>query len=163
MTEMPLDERVLQLAAEIKATYSPAEVARLARLIEPTPSTGEMSAEVFEQLLELLQNKSGGRSYSDKSIEAARLVLVMGATKTEAANDTGVSKQTVDQLMNRIRRRMEAMPQGWVKVTQWFPAEVAKQIDGYAHSLKAAHAAGTPLSDTPRFSVSLNSVHENAN
>lgn len=155
MTEMPLDERLLQLAAEIKATYSPAEVARLARLIEPTPSTGEMSAAGFEQLLAILKSKSGGRSYSDKSIEAARLVLVMGATVTEAANDAGVSKQTVDQLMIRIRRRMEAMPQGWVKVSQWFPAEVAKQIDGYADSLKAAHVAGTPLSETPRFSVSL--------
>ena len=155
MTEIPLDARLLQLAAEIKATYSPAEAARLARLIEPAPRTGEMSAEGFEQLLELLSSKSGGRSYSDKSIEAARLVLVMGATITEAANDTGVSKQSVDQLMTRIRRRMEAMPQGWVKVTRWFPAEVAKQIDGYADSLKSAHAAGTPLSDTPRFSVLL--------
>ncbi|UXL41063.1 transcriptional regulator KorA (plasmid) [Pseudomonas fragi] len=147
------EDRLMKMAAKIKETYEPAEIAQLMRLIGATPSTGEMSPEEFERLMKELEAKSNRRGYTEKSIEAARLVLVMGASIAEAAADTELSRQAVNQLMQRIRRRMESLPQGWVQVTDWFPVEVAKQLAKIAETLKAAHAAGKPLNES--FTISL--------
>lgn len=147
------EDRLMKMAAKIKETYQPAEIAQLVRLIGATPSTGEMSPEEFERLMKELEAKSTRRGYSEKSIEAARLVLVMGASIAEAAADTEQSRQSVNQLMQRIRRRIESLPQGWVQVTDWFPVEVAKQLAKIAETLKAAHAAGKPLDES--FTISL--------
>ncbi len=148
------EDRLMKMAAKIKETYEPAEIAQLVRLIGATPSTGEMSPEEFERLMKELEAKSNRRGYTEKSIEAARLVLVMGASIAEAAADTELSRQAVNQLMQRIRRRMESLPQGWVQVTDWFPVEVAKQLAKVAETLKASHAAGKPLDDQS-FTISL--------
>ena len=148
------EDRLMKMAAKIKETYEPAEIAQLVRLIGATPSTGEMSPEDFEQLMKELEAKNNRRGYSEKSIEAARLVLVMGASIAEAAADTDLSRQSVNQLMRRIRRRMESLPQGWVEVTDWFPVEVAKQLAKISETLKATHAAGKPL-DNQSFTISL--------
>lgn len=137
MTQKRNEERLLKLAAEIKKIYQPAEIVQLMRLIEPTPTTGEMSAEDFERLMLELDATSTRRGYSEKSIEAARQVLVMGASVTEAAAATNQTRQSVSQLMTRIRRRIEALPKGWVKVDQWLPADVAKQVEKIAQELKA--------------------------
>ena len=148
------EDRLMKMAAKIKETYEPAEIAQLVRLIGATPTTGEMSPEEFERLMKELEAKSNRRGYTEKSIEAARLVLVMGASIAEAAADTELSRQAVNQLMQRIRRRMESLPQGWVQVTDWFPVEVAKQLAKVAETLKASHAAGKPLDDQS-FTISL--------
>ena len=148
------EDRLVKMAAKIKETYQPAEIAQLVRLIGATPTTGEMSPEEFERLVKELEAKSNRRGYTEKSIEAARLVLVMGASIAEAAADTELSRQAVNQLMQRIRRRMESLPQGWVQVTDWFPVEVAKQLAKVAETLKASHAAGKPLDDQS-FTISL--------
>ena len=148
------EDRLMKMAAKIKETYEPAEIAQLVRLIGATPSTGEMSPEEFERLMKELEAKSNRRGYTEKSIEAARLVLVMGASIAEAAADTDLSRQSVNQLMARIRRRKESLPQGWVQVTDWFPVEVAKQLAKVAETLKATHAAGKPLDDQS-FTISL--------
>ena len=148
------EDRLVKMAAKIKETYQPAEIAQLVRLIGATPTTGEMSPEEFERLMKELEAKSNRRGYTEKSIEAARLVLVMGASIAEAAADTELSRQAVNQLMQRIRRRMESLPQGWVQVTDWFPVEVAKQLAKVAETLKASHAAGKPLDDQS-FTISL--------
>jgi len=148
------EDRLMKMAAKIKETYEPAEIAQLVRLIGATPSTGEMSPEEFERLMKELEAKSNRRGYTEKSIEAARLVLVMGASIAEAAADTELSRQAVNQLMQRIRRRIESLPQGWVQVTDWFPVEVAKQLAKVAETLKASHAAGKPLDDQS-FTISL--------
>jgi len=148
------EEKLLAMATEIKSIYKPAEIAQLVRLISPTPSTGEMSAEEFERVMDVLVAQSNRRPYSDKSIAAARLVMVMGASDVEAAAETGLSRQVVNRLMLRIRSRMEALPQGWVKVSEWFPAEMAKQLVAISESLKQLHAAGKPL-DAQSFTISL--------
>ncbi|MDX9668607.1 TrfB-related DNA-binding protein [Pseudomonas sp. P5_152] len=146
MTETSSNEdKLVNMAAKIKEAFEPAEIAQLVRLIGPTPSTGEMSPEEFERLMTELQAKSTRRGFSDKSIQAARLVLVMGASIPEAAADTNLTRQAVNQLMQRIRRRMESLPDGWVRVTDWFPVEVAKQLEDIAETLKAAHGAGDVL------------------
>ncbi|MDY7563446.1 MULTISPECIES: TrfB-related DNA-binding protein [unclassified Pseudomonas] len=148
------EERLLAMATKIKDTFQPSEIAQLMRLIGATPSTGEMSPVEFERLMQELEVKNNRRGYSPKSIEAAHLVLVMGASITEAALDTNLSRQSVNQLMVRIRRRMESLPQGWRQVTEWFPAEVAAQIENLAASLKAVQVTGKPL-DAAVFNVTL--------
>ena len=112
---------------------------------EPSPRTGEMSAEEFEQLMDRLDALSTRRGYSEKSRAAARLVMVSGASESEAAAQTELSSQSVNQLMKRIRRRMESLPTGWVQVKGWFPANVAKQLEVLSEQLQAAQKAGEPL------------------
>lgn len=146
------EEKLFEMAATIKETFQPGEIAQLIRLIGATPSTGEMSPVEFERLIQELESKSNRRGYSEKSIEAARLVLVMGAGIAEAAAETGLTRQSVNQLMQRIRRRMESLPQGWKQVTEWLPEGVAKQIENIAVSLKASAAAGNPL-ETKIFTI----------
>lgn len=141
---------VSELATTIKHSLSPAEIAQLIRLIQPTPTTGELSAEDFERLMETLDASSSRRGYSEKSIEAARLVLVMGAGIAEAAADTGLSRQAVNQLMTRIRRRMDSVPAGWVKVEQWVPSEVAQQVERIAQDLRAR-----PQGDAATFEITV--------
>ena len=74
---MPANRNEVELqimAAQIKVAYSPGEIAQLVRLISPTPSTGEMSAEEFERVMKVLVANNKRRPYSAKSITAARLV-----------------------------------------------------------------------------------------
>lgn len=149
-----LDEKLLALAAEIQEGYAPADIAQLVRLISPTPSTGEMSAESFEQVMAVLVGQNNRRPYSDKSITAARLVLVMGASIAEAAGETGLSRQVVNRLMLRLRSRMESLPTGWVKVSEWLPADVAKQLRDISALLKGLRAAGKPL-DALSYTITL--------
>lgn len=149
------EDRLMKMAAKIKETFEPAEIAQLVRLISPTPTTGEMSPEEFERLMQELEAKNNRRGYSPKSIEAARLVLVMGASIAEAAADTELSRQSVNQLMVRIRRRMESLPQGWVQITDWFPSEVAKQLEKMAESMKALRATGQPQDTAQTYTITL--------
>lgn len=137
MTQSKDEELVLSIAAYINETCEPAEIARLVRMLEPTHPAAEMSAEDFEWFMQELDASSTRRGYSEKSIEAARLVLVKGASITEAAAETNQTRQAVSQLMTRIRRRVEALPKGWVKVDQWLPAEVAAQVESIAEQMKA--------------------------
>lgn len=121
---------------------------------KPTLRTGEMSAEEFELLMDRLDALSIRRGYSEKSRAAARLVMVSGATDKEAATQTGLSWQSVNQLMKRIRRRMESLPSGWVQVKGWFPAHVAKQLEALSELMQAAQKSGEPL-EISRYSVDL--------
>ncbi|WP_426154160.1 TrfB-related DNA-binding protein [Pseudomonas sp. DC3000-4b1] len=142
MTTQLLDDRLKALAAEIQDTYSPGEISQLIRLIEPAPSTALMSNEAFEQVMNVLAGQNTRRAFSDKSIAAARLVFVKGASVAEAAADTDLARQVVHRLITRIRRRMEELPADWVKVTEWYPGTVAEQLRALATSLRSAQATG---------------------
>lgn len=147
----------MELATTIKNTYSPAQIAQLVRLIAPAPVTGEMSAEDFERLMKDLAAKNSRRGYSPKSLEAARLVLVMGANAAEAAKETNQTRQSVNQLMLRIRRRMQDLPQAWTQVNAWFPSDVAKQLEALSTDLRAAQAEGSPAAKkTKTFKITHN-------
>lgn len=147
-------ELIKKIAANIKETLSPGAIAQLVRLIEPTGNTGEMSSEEFEQFLKEMEAKNSRRGFSEKSVEAARLVLVNGATIAEAAAETNQSRQSVNQLMIRLRHRMQSVPEGWVLVRDWFPPEVAVQLSEITESLKASYVAGKPL-DAKSLSISF--------
>lgn len=127
---------ILDAANLIKKNFKPQQIAQLIRLLEPTSPAGEMSAEVFESVFEMLKETHTGRWYSDRSIEAARLVLVMGASISEAAAETEQSRQSVSQLMQRIKKRIEAVPAGWVKFEHWLPPKIAAQLEAITKELK---------------------------
>lgn len=148
------EEKLLALVAELKASYQPSELAQLARLISPAPSTGDMSANAFERVIQVLVAQNNRRPYSEKSKVAARLVLVMGASIAEAAAEVGLSRQVVNRLMLRIRSCMESLPAGWVKVSDWFPGDVAKQLGALSEPLRALHATGKPV-DALNVSITL--------
>ncbi len=139
------EQTLLALASELKGTYPPAELAQLARLISPVPQSVEMSAEDFEALRQILIAQNNRRPYSDKSLTAARLVLVMGASIAEAAEEVGLARQVVHRLMVRIRRRMAAVPSDWVKISEWYSRDIAEQLTTLAESLRVLQAAGSPL------------------
>ncbi len=130
---------------ELKDAYPPSALAQLARLISPAPEGGEMSAEAFEAVMQSLAAQNNRRAYSDRSLTAARLVLVMGASIAEAAQDTGLARQVVHRLMVRIRRRMAAVPSDLVKLNEWYSRDIAEQLTTLAESLKTLQAAGSPL------------------
>lgn len=145
------DEQLLEIATKLKEAYQPAEIAQLVRMLSPTPNTGEMTVEGFERVMMAI-TQSKGRTYSDKSITAVRLVLVMGASISEAAEEVGLTRQVVSRLILRIRARMESLPQDWVKTCEWFPVEVAKQLVGLSESLKELQTSGSPA-DTLSFTI----------
>lgn len=153
MSAKSSEEKLLALAAQIKETLSPGDIAQLMRLVGPTPSTGEMSAEDFERVMKILASKTN-RPYSPKSMIAARLVLVMGASISEAAKEAGLDRRNVSELMTRIRIRIESLPHDWVKVSEWFPGLVAKQLGYIAESLRELHDADHPL-DGLAFTITL--------
>ncbi len=136
----PSDDLVAY-ANHINERYTPAQVAQLARLISPVPSCGSMTPAEFELVMVMLAGQHRRRAFSDRSIHAARLVLVMGASVAEAATDTGLARQVVHRLMARIRARMQGLPGSWVKVEVWLPPTHAKQVADLAVSLRAAHEA----------------------
>lgn len=105
------DDMVLATASQIQQTFSPAQVAQLIRLISPAAQCALMSPHDFERVVTLMSCSSGHRAYSAKSLHAARLVLVMGASVAEAAADAGLSRQVVHRLMARIKARLDASPE----------------------------------------------------
>lgn len=142
-------EKLMKMAATLKATLSPSDIVQLIRLIEPTPSTGEMTSVQFERLLVELAPKNKRPGYSATSIKVARLVLVMGASVPEAAAEVAITTQGARQLMLRIRRRMASVPDGWKQVSVWLPGDVAAQVEKMSDALKSQDMAAR------RFSVSL--------
>lgn len=136
------------LADHINTHYSAAERAKLVRLIEPTPTTGKMTSDEFENMMNMLDATSTRRKYSDKSREAARLVFVMGAKSSEAAVQTGLKVQGVDQLIRRIERRMANVPDGWTPITVWFPSEIGKQVKTLAELLISVQESGETLGES---------------
>lgn len=131
--------------------YTSRLIARLRKYRdEAAQQTGELSPEQFQQFVTDQAAAGGRRPYSDKAIEAARLVLVEGVSPSNAAELTGQSRQAVSQLLARIRRRLESAPTGWVKVEQWLPGAVAEQIEKLAQDLKA-----NPDSDSARLQITF--------
>lgn len=150
------EESVLDMAEQIKQRFSPDDIQRLIGLIEPGALTGEMTAEEFDHLMQTLQRQSGRRGYSEKSIAAARQVLVIGAGIAEAAAATGLTRQGVDQLMKRIERRRVTLPAGWSKVDEWFPEDIARTLRDVAEQLQALQAAGRSLNN---ITIEIDGLH----
>ncbi|MBD8577548.1 hypothetical protein IFU04_25255 [Pseudomonas syringae] len=134
----PCDDLVVH-AQHINEHCTPAQIAQLVRLISPVLSCGLMTPAEFELVRVMLASQHRHRAFSDRSIHAARLVLVMGASVAEAAADTGLARQVAHRLRARIRTRMQGLPGNWVKVEAWLPPAHAKRVEDLAATLRAAH------------------------
>lgn len=91
-----------------------------------------MTAEDFEALRPHL-----GRLTLD-TVEIARRVLVDGETQTAVAQDTGLTKQRVSGMVNRVRAVADEVPAGWERVETWLPPELAEKVRQMAADAKAA-------------------------
>ncbi|WP_055007541.1 TrfB-related DNA-binding protein [Pseudomonas caricapapayae] len=135
------DDVVAATASQIQRTFAPGQIAQLIRLISPASPCALMSPEAFEHVVAFMSCKTGQRAFSAKSLHAARLVLVMGASVAEAAADVGLARQVVHRLMMRIRARLQQLPGEWVKVEAWLPPAAARQVADLAAELRLAHQA----------------------
>ncbi|RMV73941.1 hypothetical protein ALP05_200086 [Pseudomonas caricapapayae] len=106
------DQVVTATASQILQTFAPAQIAQLIRLISPASRCALMSPEAFEHVVAFMSCRTGHRAFSAKSLHAARLVLVMGASVAGAAADAGLTRQVVHRLLVRIRTRLDALPGG---------------------------------------------------
>jgi transposase-like protein len=134
-----IDQDLAAQALHLRNQFSPAQLAQLVRLIGPVPDTGLMSAEKFERVMDLMAGQQRRRGFSERSIRAARLVLVMGASVAEAAQEVGLARQVVHRLMGRIRERLQALPADWIKVDTWLPPAEAQQVIELAAQLLATY------------------------
>lgn len=140
---MTVSPDLLGLARQITQNYNNAQIAQLVRLISPVSPNALMGSDEFERVMAILLGQSRHRPFSARSIAAARLVLVMGASVSEAAVETGLARQVVHKLMLRIRSRLEGLPGDWVKVEAWLPPAAAGQVVELAKSLRSTYAQET--------------------
>lgn len=138
---MTIDPALEELARHILRSYTASQIGQLMRMIAPVSPCALMGADEFERVMVILRGQSGHRAFSDRSVAAARLVLVMGASVSEAAAEIGLSRQAVHSLMTRIRSRLEGLPADWVRVEAWLPPAAADEIIQRAQSLRTAHAS----------------------
>ncbi|WP_164359441.1 TrfB-related DNA-binding protein [Pseudomonas viridiflava] len=120
--------RIANMSARIKTSLTPGEIARLILLIQPVPSTGQMTAEAFDDLMRAIEASKGTRMFAEKSISAAKLILVMGATPNEAAAELGMTVQAVGQALKRIKQKAAEQPKGWTIINEYLPADLATAV-----------------------------------
>lgn len=64
--------------------------------------------------------------FSEKSILAARLVLVEGKTNSAAAELALLSRQAVGKIIDRVLLIIREVPAGWVPVNTFAPPDEAR-------------------------------------
>lgn len=81
-----------------------------------------MSAQEYEE------NKHKLRTLAAQINELARLILVEGLSKTEAAAVVGMSRQNVSGAMNRVMALLNDLPSDYVYFQEWMPAKMATEV-----------------------------------
>lgn len=66
--------------------------------------------------------------HSPKSLMAARMVLVDGKSQKDVYEQVGLSKQRLSQIVKAITNKLENSKNGWVYVSTWAPANLAKEF-----------------------------------
>jgi len=133
--------RIANMAAQIKTSFTPGEIARLILYIQPVPETRLMTLVEFDDMMSAIDASKEKRRFAEKSVEAARRVLVMGASKTEAARDLGLTKQAVGQVVKRIQQKVGHQPQGWTIVNEYLPAHLSGTVKEIGRVLRRTSAA----------------------
>jgi TrfB plasmid transcriptional repressor len=62
------------------------------------------------------------------TVRLARRILVEGVPPSEIAKETGLSKQRVGAMVNRVLAVAKGIPKGWEHVEVWLPPELAAQV-----------------------------------
>jgi|SRR5690625_919017 len=81
-----------------------------------------MTAEAFE----VLQPRLSHLTLS--TIEITREVLVEGKSQSEVARRHGITRQSVSDMVARVRAAAKEIERGWRKVEVWLPPEMAEQV-----------------------------------
>ncbi|MGN9498515.1 TrfB-related DNA-binding protein [Pseudomonas syringae pv. aptata] len=144
--------RIANMSALIKTSLTPGEIARLILLIQPVPSTGLMTPVEFEDLMRAIEASKGTRMFTEKSVSAARMCLVMGASAKETAAELGMTVQAVSQVLKRIKLKAGEQPQGWTIVNEFLPADLASAVRDIGKVLRKVNpkTGKGALTDTQR-------------
>lgn len=81
-----------------------------------------MSAQEYEDQKDKL------RTLAAQTNELARLILVDGMSKTQAAAAVGMSRQNVSGAMNRVMALLNDLPSDYVYLQEWMPAKMATEV-----------------------------------
>ena len=96
----------------------------------PAMSAPVVSAEDFDERAAHLDRVGA------KAISVARAVLVDGRGPTEVAKEYDVTKQYVDKCAKRVRLLLENLPDGWERVEEWFPPDLARTVRAMAEAAR---------------------------
>ncbi|EKT4478451.1 hypothetical protein QEL91_004178 [Pseudomonas putida] len=81
-----------------------------------------LSLEAWTSVVHLLDE------FSEKSITAARMVLVEGESRAIVQVQLGISKQRMSRIIQDVTSRIQDPREGWVYVGTWAPAKLAKEF-----------------------------------
>jgi predicted DNA-binding protein (UPF0251 family) len=74
---------------------------------------------------------AGSTRMAQRTIDAARLVLIDGMRATDAARQMGMKRQQVQEAVQRLEsahRSARAIPDGWERITVYVPPENVAEI-----------------------------------
>jgi hypothetical protein len=91
-----------------------------------------MSPEEFESQVHKLGDLKAN------TVELARLILVDGKTKAEAARITKITPQNVSKKMQRVQAVLSGFPPDWVLVKEMMPESMATEIRAKLKELRLA-------------------------
>lgn len=80
----------------------------------------------------------------DKSLAVARQVLVLGKSQSKVADERGLSRQWVSEIIKKfmvVAEKLEEIPPGWVKDTAILPLadwKTVRQLERHARSKRKA-------------------------
>lgn len=66
------------------------------------------------------------------SIDIAKAVLVQRRKKVEVAAEHGITRQRVNQLVQKVLQAIDRIPANWEHVEVWLPPDQAKQVRAMA-------------------------------
>jgi len=94
----------------------------LTLIMERHRRSRRLSVEAWDSIVRQLPD------HSPRSLDAARLVLVEGKSQKYAYEHLGLTKQRVSQIVKTVTNKIEKSRDGWVYVTAWAPAYLAKEF-----------------------------------
>ena len=91
-----------------------------------------MTADEFERIQPRL-----GRLTLD-TVQIARRVLVDGASQVDVAHESGLTKQRVSSMVQRVIAAANEFPSDWECVDVWLPPAIAERVRQMAVEAKEA-------------------------
>ncbi|MBZ5763800.1 TrfB-related DNA-binding protein (plasmid) [Xanthomonas translucens pv. translucens] len=98
-----------------------------------------MTAAEFEAIQPRLGRLSGD------TVKIARRVLVDGKSQAEIAEETGLTRQRVSKMVQRVVAAANEFPPDWERVDEWMPPELATKVrtlaaEARSNAQEKAHA-----------------------
>ncbi|MGN9500126.1 TrfB-related DNA-binding protein [Pseudomonas syringae pv. aptata] len=98
-----------------------------------------MTATEFEAIQPRLGRLSGD------TVKIARRVLVDGKSQAEISEETGLTRQRVSKMVQRVVAAANEFPPDWERVDEWMPPELATKVrtlaaEARSNAQEKAHA-----------------------